>query len=40
MTIDTNDIAAEVAEKALNEFKYQGRTLKEWVDLILTFEQI
>ena len=34
------EMAEEVAEKALDEFTYNGKTLREWIELIVTADSI
>ena len=32
------EMAQNVAEKALDEYEYKGKTLREWVEIIAAFE--
>lgn len=34
------EMAKEVAEKALDEFTYNGKTIREWVELMVTAESV
>lgn len=34
------EMAKEVAEKALDEFTYNGKTIREWVELMVTVESV
>ncbi len=40
MTINLEEMTEKVAEKALDEFTYNGKTLREWVELIVTADSI
>jgi len=35
MTVDIDKMADRVAEKALDEFTYKDKTLREWVEIIV-----
>lgn len=35
MEVDLDKMADRVAEKALNEFTYNGKTIREWVEIIV-----
>ncbi len=35
MTVDLDEMADRVAEKALDEFTYNGKTIREWVEIIV-----
>jgi len=35
MTVDLDKMADRVAEKALDEFTYKDKTLREWVEIIV-----
>lgn len=35
ISIDVNKLAKEVAEKALDEITYEGKTVREWVEIIV-----
>lgn len=35
LKIDCTKLAKETADKALNEIQYYGRSIKEWMDLII-----
>lgn len=35
MTINLEEMAEKVAEKALDEFTYNGKTIREWVEIIV-----
>ena len=37
---DLNKMADQVAEKALDEFTYNGKTIREWIELIVTVESV
>lgn len=34
------EMAKDVAEKAMNEYEVNGKTLKEWIDLVIEYEQL
>ncbi len=37
---DLDKMADKVAEKALDEFTYNGKTIREWVEIIVTAESV
>lgn len=37
---DLDKMADRVAEKALDEFTYNGKTIREWVELMVTVESV
>lgn len=39
MKIDIENIAIKVTEKVLDDLLYKGKTLREWIDLIIKFEK-
>jgi len=38
MTVDIDKMADRVAKKALDEYTYNGKTIREWVELMVTAE--
>lgn len=40
MTVDLDKMTDRVVEKALDEFTYNGKTIREWVELIVTAESV
>ena len=40
MTVDLDKMADRVVEKALDEFTYNGKTIREWVELMVTAESV
>lgn len=40
MAVDLDKMADRVAEKALDEFTYNGKTIREWVEIIVTAESV
>ena len=34
----TTEMAKDVAEKALHEYEYKGKTVQEWIDEIIAFD--
>lgn len=40
MTVDLDKMADRVAEKALDEFTYKDKTIREWVELMVTVESV
>lgn len=34
-----NKLAEQVAEEALDKYLYKGKTLREWIDIILSQEE-
>lgn len=39
MEINMEKMAIKVVEKALDDLLYKGKTLREWIDLIIEFEK-
>lgn len=39
MKIDLEKLAIKVTEKVLDDLLYKGKTLREWIDLIIKFEK-
>ena len=39
MEINVEKMAIEVTEKVLDDLLYKGKTLREWIDLIIKFEK-
>ena len=35
-----DEFAKDVAEKAIDEWKYQGRTIREWIQMILSGDYV
>jgi len=40
MKVDIDEMTDRVVEKALDEFTYNGKTIREWVELMVTAESV